>query len=149
VHRRQRRRRVVRRRKHDRTVGREDVGNPLGLGYRSSRDLQRRRSEDDVAIAGRRADCLELVRDEVLHRAPSATWRRRRPHFGTDGRDGKPKALDPLSKIRGHAEARVVTERLQLQPERHQRLDVAARSDGREEGTHYASTRFSVSMNRR
>ena len=56
---------------------------------------------------------------------------RGRANFGTDGSDGNTHPFEPVAKVGRHAHAHILAKGLQLQRQRHQRLDVAARSDRR------------------
>jgi hypothetical protein len=58
------------------------------------------------------------------------------PQLGGDGGDGHAEALDPLAEIGRHAQVHFLTQRPQLRRQRHQRLDIAARADCREQHAH-------------
>jgi hypothetical protein len=57
-------------------------------------------------------------------------------HLWTDRCDRNAEAFNPLAEIGWHADADFMTERLQVRRKRHERLDIATRSDCRKEYAH-------------
>jgi hypothetical protein len=58
---------------------------------------------------------------------------------GPIGVTGMPRLSIPLAEIGWHADAGFMTERLQVRRKRHERLDIATRSDCRKEYAHHNS----------
>jgi hypothetical protein len=132
-----------------RAVDREQVGDAELLRDRERRDLQSRGSYEDVAILGRGHDRLELRGDGTFdHATPlfGRGCRRRgvrlsgRAQLRADRRDRHAETFDPLAKIRRHAQANLGTQRLQLQRQRNQRLNIASRPDCGKQHAHQISS---------
>jgi hypothetical protein len=128
----------------DRAVRGEDVAEVHPLGDRAGGDLEGAGGDDDLAASCGLRDRRELPGDRSLCQPASLLgrgWsRRHRGHrlaqLGADGCDGKAEALDPVAEVGGHAQADLVAVSLQCQGQRHQRLDIASRSDRRQEHAH-------------
>ena len=97
--------------------------------------LERRGCDDGVAPFGRRRDRLELVVDERRHHLTLLLRRRRSlvgrsapgmAHVGTNWRHVEAEADDPVTEVRRYAESHLRAERVELQPQRDERLNVTA-----------------------
>ena len=143
--RRQSGRRVMSRWQNNRGVPGKDVkdARPVCNGRRGH--LERRGCDDGVAPFGRRRDRLELVVDERRHHLTLLLRRRRSlvgrsapgmAHVGTNWRHVEAEADDPVTEVRGDAQSHLRAERVELQPQRDERLNVTARTDCRQQHAH-------------
>ena len=139
----QHRRRMVGRRQYRRAIRCEHVGQPAQLGDGRRSDLERGRSDHHVALFGQSKQRLELGGDRLFDHLPAALGGDRRCgcltgrlEFRTDRRVCEAEPFGPASEIGRRAEVRQMAERLQLQRQRHQRLNVTPRADGGQQHPH-------------